>query len=105
MFSAVQTPIGSKDVDEQLNQAHRVVDFVNRASRTICVTLLRYNVNNPESSYAQIRTFAKKKDVEKLQQIVFMIYNPENIMQILYWLNSVNNKVVIKNQITMSVKM
>ena len=38
-------PTMSKDLDEQLKLAHKVVDVVDRANRKICVTLLRYNVD------------------------------------------------------------
>ena len=54
----------SKDMDEQLKLAHKFVDGVDRANRKICVTLLRYNVNKTESSYAQVRLFARKKQDE-----------------------------------------
>ena len=50
--------------------AHKVVDVVDRANRKICVTLLRYNVDKPESSYARIRFFARKQEDEKFQQVV-----------------------------------
>ena len=50
----------SKDMDEQIKLAHKVVDVVDRANRKICVTLLRYNVDNLESSYAQVRLFARE---------------------------------------------
>ena len=60
----------SRDMDEQLKLAHKLVDVVDRTNRKICVTLLRYNVDNPESSYAQVRLFAKKKENEKFQQAV-----------------------------------
>ena len=52
----------SKDMDKQFKLAHKVVDVVNRANRKICVTLLRYNVDRPESFYAQVRFFARKKE-------------------------------------------
>ena len=45
--------IPSKDMDDQLKLAHKVVDVVDRANRKICVILLRYNVDKPESSYAK----------------------------------------------------
>ena len=48
-LTPVLTPTMSKDIDEQLKLAHKVVDVVDRASRKICVTLLRYNVDKPES--------------------------------------------------------
>ena len=65
-------PTMSKDMDEQLKLANRVVDVVNRANRKICVTLLRYNVNKLESYYAQVRLFARKKEDEKFQQVVYV---------------------------------
>ena len=37
----------SKDTDEQLKLAHKLVDVVNRANRKIYVTLLRYSVDKP----------------------------------------------------------
>ena len=49
----------SKDMDEQPKLAHKVVEVVDPANRTICVTLLRYNVDKPESSYAQVRLFVR----------------------------------------------
>ena len=41
-------PILSKDMDEQLKLAHKVVDVKNcRLNRKISVTLLRYSVDKP----------------------------------------------------------
>ena len=60
----------SKDIDEQLKLADKVVDTVDRANRKNCVTLLRYNVNKPESSFAQFPLFAENKEEEKFQQNV-----------------------------------
>ena len=45
----------SKDMEEQLNLVHKVIDVVDRPNRKICVTLLRYKVDNPDTSYAQVR--------------------------------------------------
>ena len=59
-LTPVLIPTMSKDMDEQLELAHKVVDVVDRANRTTCVTLLRYNVDKPESSYAQVGFFARK---------------------------------------------
>ena len=66
-LTTVLIPTMSKDMDEQLKLAHKVVDAVDRANREICVTLLRYNVDKPESSYAQVRLFARKKENKKFQ--------------------------------------
>ena len=62
----------SKDMNEQLKLDHKIVDVVDRANRKICVSLLRYDVDKPESSYAQVRLFARKKQDEKLQQVVYV---------------------------------
>ena len=45
---------------------------MDRASRKICVTLLRYNVDKPESSYVQVRLSERKKEDEKFKQVVFV---------------------------------
>ena len=49
-LTPVLIPTMSRYMDEQLKLAHKVVDVVDRANRKICVTLLRYNVDKPESS-------------------------------------------------------
>ena len=40
----------SKDMEEQLKLIHKVIDVVDCPNRKICVTLLRYKVDNPETS-------------------------------------------------------
>ena len=67
-------PTKSKDMDEQLKLADKVVDVVDRANRKICVTLLQYNVDKPDNSYAQLRLFARKKEDEKFQEVVYVNY-------------------------------
>ena len=69
-MSPLLKPALSKDMDEQLKLAQKVVDVVDRANKKICVTLLRYNVDKPESSYAQVQLFVRKKEDEKFQQVV-----------------------------------
>ena len=65
-MSPVLIPTLSKHMDEQLKVAHQVVDVVDRSHENIRVTLPRYNVEKPESSNAQIRILARKKEDEKL---------------------------------------
>ena len=88
-LTPVLIPTMSRDMDEQLNLAHKVVDVVDRTNRRICVTLLRYNVDKPESSYAQVRLFARKKEDEKFQQVVYVNYKLEEIIYSLDVMNSV----------------
>ena len=86
-------PTMFKDMDEQLKLAQKVVDVVDRANKKICVTPLWYNVEKPECFYAQVRLFARKKEDEKFQQVVYVNYKLEEIIYLLDVINSVYNKV------------
>ena len=92
-LTPVLIPTMSKDMDEQLKLAHKVVDVADRTNRKICVTLLRYNVDKPESLYAQVRLFARKKEDEKFQQVVFVKYKLEESIYLLDVMNSVYDEV------------
>ena len=94
-LTPVLIPTMSKDMDEQIELANKVVDVVNRANRKICVTLLPYNVDKSESSYAQVRLFARRKEDEKIQQVVYVNYKLEEFIYILDLMNSVSEKVII----------
>ena len=98
-LTPVQIPTLSKDMEEQLKLAHKVVDVVDRANRKICVTLLRYNVDKPESSYAQVRLFVTKKEDEKFQQVVYVNYKLEEFIYLLDVMNSVYDKVITNQPI------
>ena len=76
-------------MEEQLKLVHKVVDVVNRPNRRICVTLLRYKVNNQETSYAQVRLFGWKKQEGKFQQIVYVNYILDEFKYLLDVMNSV----------------
>ena len=56
-------------MDEQLKLAHRTVDVVDRENKKTCLTLLRYSVDKPENSFAQVRFFAVKKEDEKKMSV------------------------------------
>ena len=81
-------------MDEEHKLAHKVFDVVDRANRKICVTLLRYNVDKPENSYVQVRPFARKKEDEKFQQVVYVNYKLEEFIYLLDVMNSVYDKVI-----------
>ena len=99
ILSPVLIPIMSNDIDEQLKLAHKIVDVVDRANRKICVTLLRYNVDKPESSYAQVRISARKKEDEKFQQVVYVNCKLEEFIYLFDVLNSVYGKVITNQPI------
>ena len=89
-------------MDEQLKPAHKVFDVVDRANRKICVTLLRYIVDKPESSYAQVRILARKMEDEKFQQIVYVKFKLRQFIYLLDVMNSVYDKVITNNPFVIS---
>ena len=102
--SPVLIPTISKDLDEQLKLAHKVVDVVDRASRNICVTLMRYNGDKVEISYAQVRLLARKKEDEKFQQNVYMRYNFKKFIYLLDVMKFVYDKVITNQPFELSFK-
>ena len=92
-LTPVLIPTMSKDLDEQLTLGQKVVDVVDRANGKICVTLLRYNVDQLESSFAQVQLFARKKEDEKFQQVVYVKKKLEEFIYLLDVMNSVYDKV------------
>ena len=78
-----------KDMEEQLKLVHKVIDVVDRPKRRICVTLQRYNADNPDTSYAQVRLFGRKTEEEKFQQIVYVNYRLDEFIYLLDVMNSV----------------
>ena len=82
-----------KDMEEQLKLVHKVIDVVDRSKRRICVTLLRYKVEKPDTSYAQVRLFGQKTEEEKFQQNVYVNYRLDEFVNLLDVMNSVYDKV------------
>ena len=89
-------------MDELLKVAHKVIEVVNLANRKICVTLLRYNVEKPEISYAQVLLFAMEMEDEKFHQIVHVDFKLEEFIDLLDVLISEIEKVFTKHLIGMS---
>ena len=89
----------SKDKAEQLKLAHKVVDMVHRANRKICVTLLRYSVDKPESSFARVQLFARKKKDENNQHVVYVNYRLEDFSCLLDVVSSVLDNVIANKPI------
>ena len=90
----VQVKLLAKDMEEQLKLTHKVVEVVDRPHRKICVTMLRYNVEKPETSYVQVRLFGRRKDEEKFNQIVYVNYKLDEFIYLLDVMNSVYDKVI-----------
>ena len=81
-------------MEEQLKFTHKVVEVVDRPHRKICVTMLRYKVEKPETSYVQVRLFGRRKDEEKINQIVYVNNKLEEFIYLLDVMNSVYGKVI-----------
>ena len=99
ILTPVLEPTMFKDMDEQLKLAHKVVDVVYRANRTIGVTLLLFKVDKPESFYAQVRQFARKKADQKFQQNVYVNFKHEEFIYLLDVMHSLYVKVITNQPI------
>ena len=93
-LTALLIPTMFKNMDEQLKLAHKLVDVVDRANRKICVTLLWYDVEKPENSYAEVRLSARKKEDDKFQQVVYVKNTLKEFMYLLDVMNSLYDKVI-----------
>ena len=89
----------SKDMEEQLKLVHKVIGVVECPNRKICVTLLRYKVDKPETSYAQVRLFRRKNEEQKFQKIVYVNYRLDEFIYLLDVMNSVYDKVIANQPI------
>ena len=89
----VQAKLLAKDMAEQLKFTHKVVEVVDRPHRKICVTMLRYNVEKPETSYVQLRLLGRKEDEGKIKKNVYVNYKLDEFIYLLDVMKSVNDKV------------
>ena len=86
-------------MEEQLKLVHKVIDVVDRSNRRICVTMLRYKVDNPETPYAQVRLFGRKNGEENFRQIVYVNYELDEFIYLLDVMISVYDKVIANTPI------
>ena len=85
----VQVKLLAKDMEDQLNRTHIVVKVVDWSTRKLCVTMLRYSVEKPETSYDLIRLFGRGKEEEKFNQIVYVRFKLDEFIFLLDVMNSV----------------
>ena len=90
----VQLNLLAKDMEGQLKLTRRVLEVVDRPHRKICVTMLGYNAEKPETSYVQVQLFGRRKDQEKFNQIVYVNYKLDEFIYLLDVMNSVYDKVI-----------
>ena len=98
-LSPVLHSLLSKNMEEQLKLFHKVIDVLDCPNKRIRVTLLRYKVDNPETSYAQVRLLGRKKEEEKFQQIMYVNCKLDEFVCLLDVMNSVYDKVIANQPI------
>ena len=59
-----------------------MIEIAEGAKRKVCVTLLRYKEDNPETSYAQI-LFTRRTEEENFQQLVYVNYKTDEFIYLL----------------------
>ena len=79
---------------EQLKLTHIFVEVVYCPHRKICVTMLRYNVEKPETSYVQVRLFGRRRDEENINQIVYVNYALDELIHLFDVMKPVYDKVI-----------
>ena len=89
----------SKDMEEQLKLVHKVIDVVDCPNRKICVTLLRYKTDNPETSCAQVCLFGRKKEAEGFQRFVYVNHKLNEFVYPLDVMIPVYDKVIANQPI------
>ena len=69
----------SKNTDVQPKLAHKLGDVVDQANSEICVTLLRYNVDQAENSYARFQMCAMKEQERGFNKLIMWNMNLKNL--------------------------
>ena len=73
----------TRDMEDQLKMMHQVYNVVDRPHRKIYVTMLRYKVDNPDSTYVQIRLFGKMQKDGNFVQITYVNYKQQEFLHLL----------------------
>ena len=81
-------------MEEQLKLTHKVIEIVDRPHRKICVTMLRYIVQKPETSNVQVGLFGRRGDKEKFNQNIHVNYKIDDFIYLPDVMNSVYDKVI-----------
>ena len=95
----------SKDMVEQLKLVHKVIDVVDLPNRRVCVTLLRYKADKPGISYTQFRLFGRKKEEEKIQEIVYVNYKLDEFVYLLDVINLAFDEVIANQPICKPIQL
>ena len=99
----MQVKLLAKDMEEQLKLTHKVAEVVDKPHRKICVTMLRYNVEKPETSYVQVRLFGRRKKEEKFNQVVYVNNKLVEYIYLFHVMNSVYDKIFANERVLCNV--
>ena len=73
----------TRDMEDQLKMMHQVYNVVDQPHRKIYVTMLRYKVDNPDSTYVQIRLFGKMQKDGNFVQLTYVNYKQQEFLHLL----------------------
>ena len=77
-LSPVQLSTRSKHLDEQLKLDHEENDVVNRSNRKNCVNLLRFKMDQPESSFSLVQYLQGRSRTRGFNKLSLLIINMKN---------------------------
>ena len=89
----VQVKLLAKDMQEQLKLTHKVVEVVDRPQKDLR-DYAALQCGEARTSYVQVRLFGRRKDEEKINQIVYVNYKLDEFIYLLDVINSVYDKVI-----------
>ena len=82
-----------RGIEEQINLVPKVIDVVDEPNTKLCVTLLLYSVDEPESSPAQGQIVARKKEEDKFRSDNYMICKLDQLIEVREMVRCVHQKV------------
>ena len=85
-LSLIPIPTKTKDMDEQLKQAHKIVDVLDCPKRKIRVTMLRCNVDKPKRSEYNVQLLAGRRRTRNFNKLSMWNLKLNNLsIYLLYW--------------------
>ena len=76
----------------QLKLAHKAVDVMDQPIKTFCLNVLRYNMDKPLRSYADVRISARIKEEEEFQRSVYVYYSFDELIYVIDIMKSLFEK-------------
>ena len=89
----VTSPL-SKDLDEQLKHVQKAIPIVDRPKKKINATMKKNCMDEPESTYVQLRLFKRYSEHDKFQQLVFVNYKYDEFLYLLDVITSISDQVL-----------